>query len=104
MKLNLTKEQAIYSRDTNNQYADGGSGETWSLAQDWLTLENECTKRGKLIEELERALRDGIYFYDNKTCLNHCIACYCKRGEDHQGWCFVNIALSTVSKWRKEQK
>ena len=62
------------------------------LHRDWLTLEDECTKRGELIEKLERVIRKTqedlvMTNYPDVSILN-----------------LQESALSAVGEWRKEQK
>ena len=94
MKLNLTREEAEsrwiklwggwIQPDTLIYYPEA------QITNDWLTLEAECVKRGELIEQLEKALKEV-----DMLCFKH---------ERLNLYSVINPALSAVESWRKEQE
>ena len=88
MKLNLNRNQAENFRAAYKNICDAGGEELIGLhaLSDWLTLEAECVKRGKLIERLSHALMNES---ENTTTRKLTV---------------TELALSAVESWRKEQK
>ena len=98
MELNYTWEDVKW-------VPNGGVSElSTKLAQDWLTLESECTKQAKLIEQLGQALIGAQYNTSEMIGSIYCKQCGVYFPKNHKKDCVIGIALSAVREWRKEQE
>lgn len=88
MKLNFDRERI--ETDTAEVIKSSKSS-VEHLMQDWLTLSAECTRRGELIDVLEKALKTALSLFVLES------------PDDYIGLREMQHALSAVEAWRKEQ-
>lgn len=90
MKLNFDRERI--ETDTAEVIKSSKSS-VEHLMQDWLTLSAECTRRGELIEQLEKALKTACHVFHKSMWEDNEI-------EAVQS---MQVCLTVISEWRKEQ-